>query len=1088
MDTHSEIRGTAALIRTAVLSAGILLVSCVSQAGPPADEPVQNAGPVIKIQTGHSSPVVRLLALPDGKHFITASTDQSIRIWDVETGKELRRLSGSVSNILAMDVSADGKTVVSAGAWEQTLQVWDVDRGVQTRVIRNEKAIVTAVAISPDGVTAISGDASGNLMRWTLQTGNGTSLGPATGGGVLNLAYAPDGQSVVAVTADGAARLSPVGRYAPPKVFQNEGSKALRAVFSSDSTLLAIGGQAGSIWIKNPATGEQLQEISSDAGDITSLTFAPGDKELVSASADGAIRVWDVASGVESQRFKDPVQKWSTAAVSRDGGVLIAGSTWSTLGAWDMQTQAQLWSFQVPPFATSLAGGMSGGAFAVSIWTSIAGVWDVNQATFEARFNTKTTDWHVTHSVVPRGDTFLVLERAYEGGQLKLRDSADGKVVAQLEDLEKAADSDWTDVTADGEHIAVGSTDGKIIIWKAGTLVPQIDLRQNIQTWGHPFAFSPDGTRFAAILDRTSAGLWESDSGKRVARFELKNQTSCLAFSADGAKVLIGTGNGAAELRGSDGGQLATYYQEAHRTGASSVMLSADGKYAYVGYVDGLIARWNIQTGKVDAWFKGHSFVVNFLRQSADGSRLYSAAQDGTMRAWNAGTGELLYTMMVDYDGEYLAWTPEGYYGGSEKLARERIYVQDGDAVSSMDQYHEIFYRPDLVAEKSAQGRLPQGLNAVSLPALLSRDGMPPKVEILSPEPGPLESRDITLRLRVLDRGGGIGKVTVSLDGMPVVLSEAGRGLNVVKASDTEAQEGTVIEARLSLRGGDNLVEVHASNKAGSIDSTAAARQYSVPEAISGKPRLFLLLVAVQQYRDGALRLAHSIDDAVAFQAAMSRSSGSLYREVVARRLFDADATRAAFDGAFDEMGAQVKPEDVFMLYFAGHGVASEEDGEYYFLPVDFRYKDRASIPEQGISKNEILDGLLKVHAEKSVLLFDTCNSGSFLAQPSTRGLTEKTAVDRLKRAIGRVMIVASSDTQVAMEGYRGHGVFTWALLEGIAGKADGDGNGYVSVKELSTYVENAVPEITYATWGYEQVPQSLLPREDFPLVPSGAR
>jgi hypothetical protein len=66
--------------------------------------------------------------------------------------------------------------------------------------------------------------------------------------------------------------------------------------------------------------------------------------------------------------------------------------------------------------------------------------------------------------------------------------------------------------------------------------------------------------------------------------------------------------------------------------------------------------------------------------------------------------------------------------------------------------------------------------------------------------------------------------------------------------------------------------------------------------------------------------------------------------------------------------------------------------------------------------------------------------------------------------------------------------VFTWALLEGIAGKADGDGNGYVSVKELAAYVENAVPEITYATWGYEQVPQSLLPREDFPLVPAGAR
>jgi hypothetical protein len=61
--------------------------------------------------------------------------------------------------------------------------------------------------------------------------------------------------------------------------------------------------------------------------------------------------------------------------------------------------------------------------------------------------------------------------------------------------------------------------------------------------------------------------------------------------------------------------------------------------------------------------------------------------------------------------------------------------------------------------------------------------------------------------------------------------------------------------------------------------------------------------------------------------------------------------------------------------------------------------------------------------------------------------------------------------------------VFTYALVDGIGGKADGDRNGYVSVKELSTYVENAVPELTYTTWGYEQVPQSMLPREDFPLA-----
>ena len=84
---------------------------------------------------------------------------------------------------------------------------------------------------------------------------------------------------------------------------------------------------------------------------------------------------------------------------------------------------------------------------------------------------------------------------------------------------------------------------------------------------------------------------------------------------------------------------------------------------------------------------------------------------------------------------------------------------------------------------------------------------------------------------------------------------------------------------------------------------------------------------------------------------------------------------------------------------------------------------------------------------------------------------------------MGRATIVASSKDQVALEGYENHGVFTYVLLEGMAGAADESKRGYVSVKGLSTYIENEVPDVTYRKWGYEQVPQSRLPDQDFPLA-----
>ena len=94
----------------------------------------------------------------------------------------------------------------------------------------------------------------------------------------------------------------------------------------------------------------------------------------------------------------------------------------------------------------------------------------------------------------------------------------------------------------------------------------------------------------------------------------------------------------------------------------------------------------------------------------------------------------------------------------------------------------------------------------------------------------------------------------------------------------------------------------------------------------------------------------------------------------------------------------------------------------------------------------------------------------------------EKTAVARLSRAVGRSTIVASSKDQVALEGYKGHGVFTYTILQALSGKA-ADKDGKVSVNNLATYVEEALPIITFKKWGYEQIPQKSLQGNDFPIV-----
>ena len=105
------------------------------------------------------------------------------------------------------------------------------------------------------------------------------------------------------------------------------------------------------------------------------------------------------------------------------------------------------------------------------------------------------------------------------------------------------------------------------------------------------------------------------------------------------------------------------------------------------------------------------------------------------------------------------------------------------------------------------------------------------------------------------------------------------------------------------------------------------------------------------------------------------------------------------------------------MFFLAGHG--KTVDGRYYFLPRDFRFRDIEDLTRTSISQDQLQSWVAQVSAQKSVLLLDTCESGSLTMEAVPRGLERKTAIDRLSRAVGRTILTASTDTQPALEGFR---------------------------------------------------------------------
>jgi hypothetical protein len=340
--------------------------------------------------------------------------------------------------------------------------------------------------------------------------------------------------------------------------------------------------------------------------------------------------------------------------------------------------------------------------------------------------------------------------------------------------------------------------------------------------------------------------------------------------------------------------------------------------------------------------------------------------------------------------------------------------------------------------------------------------------------------------IQVVDTGGGIGTVTWRINGVTVVVDDkVDRGISVSSTGSDKPRDAAIpIQRLLTLSPGENVIEVVAGDAEGRVASDPAILHLTCRDEISETPVLYLLSVGINQYRDGALRLTYSVPDARSISEAIHNRSKPLFQKIVIEQVFDSDVTLAGLEVAFDRLSGRVQTQDVFVFYVAGHGVAQE--GRYYLLPYDFRYRSEASIRENGITQNQLQKWLAAIPARKSLVLLDTCNSGAFTqGKPLQRGIAEKAAVNRLTRATGRAIIVAAKDDQPALEGYKGHGLFTYVLLNALeeADRVFGNKDGHTSIFEIAAYVDTHVPDITFKQFGYEQVPQVNMQGQDFPIA-----
>ena len=867
--------------------------------------------------------------------------------------------------------------------------------------------------------------------------------------------------------------------------------EATQAVLLPGSQIVAVGLSTGHLLLLDAVTGAELHRIRPHANAVIDMGLSPDGKWLATTDFK-TVQLWNLDAGdsavpipLAAHKIRFAADSQSLFAGTRRGGLVKLGLDGAVLAQVD----------QGPPIEY----GDGPQSDAVS---ELALTADGSLFSLKTRSEQQSDGMYKTFSTVEI--------TTLEGRRDLLLSPEIGDILT-------------IDASADGKYLAYSGSqvDGT---WVARTEVVDVDTGQVVYSQTHDqnpdavqdgfasmlmsvdrLGFTPSGGLIVVGMEGQGIALLDVALGKVTASFgdrltPVQRQAGLLG----GSRFFASDGGGKIWVWDLAQGRLEAGVPIAETGGGVEEGLALDGSSFYIySDLEGMaFAGLDMETLSpiaipeeqqveflLDKNLPGQPTYPPEIQAQLDAISPYGqgtaldngriaviSAPVGLSEVFDLKTGAMLAQFLATPDGEWLIVTPEGFFAASANGAK-LVSVSNGLRAFSVDQVYQALYRPDLVQAKLAgdpAGEVARAAAELDLGRIMG-SGPAPYARFSLPKQGSMATEpEVEIEIELQDEGGGIGRIEWRLNGVTVQVqpTRAATGLD---------EEKPRVKTRIALEPGENLVEVVAYNAAGLLASNPQQLVINWDGVASTEPpALHVLAVGVNDYADGRLKLNYATADAQAFASAMEKAGKGLFASTNIVTLLDNDVTVANLDKAFADMGAKVKSQDVFLFFLAGHGKTIE--GKYYFIPQDFRFTGDDPIRAGGIDQDRWQEWAARVKAKKSVMIYDTCESGSITDSRSVdAAMAQSAAVERLTRAIGRTILSASTADAPALEGYQGHGVMTWAMLDAM-GQGDANGNATIEVTELASYLDLKVPEISAAAFGFRQVPQMSIKGSDFAL------
>jgi WD40 repeat protein len=927
-----------------------------------------------------------------------------------------------------------GHAIARAGE-PPTDPVLRLDAGAHT-------AVINKLAVTRDGkLLTVSDDKTARL--WSREGGVPQTIrvpiGPGDEGALYAVAASPVKDSAVVGGCPGFSWDPSGSVYGVDVVagkitgrLETPLGKVYSLAYSKDGRYLAVGTDLKPAVRVIDLVGHAVVLEDTDYGDaVVAAQFLP-DSRLVTGALDGKIRLYDTAAHlVATHVMADKAHPWRIA-VAPQGDKIAIGA--------DGATVEVLSTDGLRPITKLTPSGGGGGALRAVAW------------------------------VGPR-----VFAAGTQGN------SSENRLFSW--DLTNGKQSDMT-LASNTVSDLVALSDGSIAFSTAEPSLGIFDPQTQRLTWiskRQTADFRDAANAFRVAADGSAVEFPTQQKGRGLFRFDL-NEHELITDPRERAGMTAPGGPcGVTHWQNaSDPKYQGTPIELEPTEYARSIAASSDCSNILLGadYSLRLLHGGNV------IWKIGLQAVAWAVNLSSDKRYAVAALGDGTIHWFDARNGAEVLSLLALRDGRWIVWTKEGYFDhgtGAEGLVGYHINrgkAADSEFVHS-GQLYDRFCRPDLVSLKFRGEDLTQTVAETGgdASAIVTKH-VAPDLRLVgwcaegkcsdgaasgrAGDAVAVDTPNVALRVAVTDRGSGIGKVVVKLNGASVPASVT---------RDPSASQ--VQDYGVELAPGINHVTVTASDAQHIVDAGApiavSFRYQSAPSAApvvqggSDLPRLYVLAVGINHYKnspESALR--NAVSDAKGIAQVVPTLGRGLFQPGRTELLTDQEATLANIRAAFQRLAHSARPQDVAIIFLSGHGTAIK--GKFYFPVYDTEWS-LEGVQHTGLTHEELVSLISSLPAERVAVLIDTCHSGALAApdvamhQVPDSVSQERVWTNQLGNNTGRFVLAGAETQETASDGSSDHGLFTAVILKGIEGAADtAPKDNKVNVYELSKYAESNVP------------------------------